>query len=440
MIKYSKEYEKDLNTLTLTEQEKETIKGVGLGTLPPYNLGRDDIILLQRLESRHYELYFTKEHKTERITNVSVRNYLANLGFNKRYFNDIHILMMKKVFEPGEPKWRLKDNIWFYNEYDASEWSILYQYYRDYHKQKKIKINSTTELILPPLHAELFNNVFNDKLSIEYMAIKIKRLLSGVAKSNTYTILRGIGGTGKSLFLHYLSNLIGINQSRTLNHKDLLSSFNGPLYRGVVLTIEEFPTNNGECNSMLRLLKEYVANERITIRRKFMENLTTKNYTNFFITTNYFDLYETMGERRHCEVVSRDIKLIDLPLFKQLDAKQMDFIEALLYEAPLFFKALIEWKCTRFNFNSKFISPTIINYKQVRSQSDFRVKQLIEALLNHDYEAVLSYNNLEINTLTLLPHYNKKTKKFAIPYEVAKEHYMLIDNLELLLDNKIIIE
>ncbi len=107
--------------------------------------------------------------------------------------------------------------------------------------------------MLPPLHAELFNNVFNDKLSIEYMAIKVKRLLSGVSKSNTYTILRGIGGTGKSLFLHYLSNLIGINQSRTLNHKDLLSSFNGALYRGVVLTIEEFPTNTGECNSMLRL-------------------------------------------------------------------------------------------------------------------------------------------------------------------------------------------
>ncbi len=116
---------------------------------------------------------------------------------------------------------------------------------------------------------------------------------------------------------------------------------------------------------MLRLLKEYVANERITIRRKFMENITTKNYTNFFITTNYFDLYETMAERRHCEVVSRDVKLTDLPLFKQLDAKNMDFIEALLYEAPLFFKALIEWKCTRFNFNSKFISPTIINYKQL---------------------------------------------------------------------------
>lgn len=439
MIKYNKEYETELTRLQLTQKEKEIIKNNRRGTLPPSNLGRDDIILLQRLDSRHYELYFTKEQKTERITNVSVRNYLANLGFNKRYFDELHILMMKKVFEPGEPKWRLKDNIWLYNEYEASEWSILYQYYRDYHKQKKIKINSTTTLKLPPLHAELFNNVFNDELSIEYMAIKVKRLLSGITKSNTYTILRGIGGTGKSLFLHYLSNLIGLNQSRTLNHKDLLSTFNGALYRGVVLTIEEFPNNLWECNSMLRSLKEYVANERIAIRRKFMENITTKNYTNFFITTNYFDLYETMAERRHCEVVSRDIKLTDLPLFKQLDAKNMDFIEALLYEAPLFFKALIEWKSTRFNFNSKFISPTIINYKQMRSQSDFKIKQLIEALLNNDYEAILGFNDLEMNTLTLLTHYDREKKRFSIPYEVAKEHYMLIDNLELLLDNEIIV-
>ncbi|GAA7578882.1 hypothetical protein JP0024_15140 [Helicobacter pylori] len=108
MIKYSKTNETELANLQLTEQEKEVIKEMRRGTLPPSNLGRDDIILLQRLESRHYELYFTKEQRTERITNVSVRNYLANLGFNKRYFEEIHILMMKKVFEPGEPKWRLK--------------------------------------------------------------------------------------------------------------------------------------------------------------------------------------------------------------------------------------------------------------------------------------------------------------------------------------------
>ncbi|GHR27809.1 hypothetical protein JP0094_13730 [Helicobacter pylori] len=170
-----------------------------------------------------------------------------------------------------------------------------------------------------------------------------------------------------------------------------------------------------------------------------MENITTQNYTNFFITTNHFDLYETMAERRHCEVVSRDIKLTDLPLFKQLDAKNMDFIEALLYEAPLFFKSLIEWKSTRFNFNSKFLSPTIINYKQLRSQADFKIKQLIEALLNHDYEAILSFNDMEVNTLTLLTHYDRDKKRFSIPYEVAKEHYLLMDNLELLIENKIII-
>ncbi|RVY22477.1 hypothetical protein ECC07_07855, partial [Helicobacter pylori] len=63
--------------------------------------------------------------------------------------------------------------------------------------------------------------------------------------------------------------------------------------------------------------------------------------------------------------------------------------EALLYEAPLFFKALLEWDCQRFTFNSKFISPTIINYKQVRSGSDHRVKMLLEALIDHDYARIL---------------------------------------------------
>ena len=212
------------------------------------------------------------------------------------------------------------------------------------------------------------------------------------------------------------------------------------MYRGVILTIEELPGNLYEANALMRTLKEYVANERITIRRKFMENITAKNYTNFFITTNYFDLYETMAERRHCEVVSRDVKLLDKPLFKKLDDNKIDFIEALLYEAPLFFKSLLEWESTRFNFNSKFISPTIINYKQVRSQSDLKVKQLIEALLSHDYDAILNFNDLEMNTLTLLTHYDQETERFSIPYEVAKEHYMLMDNLDLLLDNEVIVK
>ncbi|WP_415751802.1 DUF5906 domain-containing protein [Helicobacter pylori] len=38
----------------------------------------------------------------------------------------------------------------------------------------------------------------------------------------------------------------------------------------------------------MRALKEYVANERINIRRKFRDNETMQNFTNFFITTNYF--------------------------------------------------------------------------------------------------------------------------------------------------------
>ncbi|WP_162974825.1 hypothetical protein [Helicobacter pylori] len=77
-----------------------------------------------------------------------------------------------------------------------------------------------------------------------------------------------------------------------------------------------------------------------------------------------------MAERRHCEVVSKDKKLLDTPLFAKLTIEKKDFIEALLYEAPLFFKALLEWDCQNFTFNSKFISPIIINYKQVRSGSD----------------------------------------------------------------------
>ncbi len=333
MIDYSYEIKKTLKELKVTDDEMKILKRMALGTLPPSNLGRDDIILFQLTYTKNYELYFTKEQRLEKLNYISARNFMANLGFNKRYFEDLHVLMMKKAFDPSKPKWWLDNNIWHYNEYEKSEHSVVYQFYRDWAKKKNININSTKELKLPPLHAELFNNVFNDNLSIEYMAIKVKRLLSGITKSNTYTILRGIGGSGKSLFLHYLSTLIGLPQSKVLNHKDLLGSFNGDLYRGIILTIEELPNRLWDSNSLLRALKEYVANERINVRRKYRDNETITNHSNFFITTNYFDLYETMAERRHCEVVSKDRKLLDTPLFAKLELQKIDFVEALLYEA-----------------------------------------------------------------------------------------------------------
>ncbi len=185
MIEYTADQLQELEQLKVTEQETEILKRMSIGTLPPSNLGRDDMLLFQLTAFRDYELYFIKEDRLERLSYNSARNFMSNMGFNKCYFEDLHVLMIKKVFEPDQPKWRLDNNIWLYNEYQKSEYSAIYQFYRDYGKKKGINKNSTKELKLPPLHREFFNNVFNDELSIEYMAIKVKRLLSGIKKSNT---------------------------------------------------------------------------------------------------------------------------------------------------------------------------------------------------------------------------------------------------------------
>ncbi|MCQ2840723.1 hypothetical protein JT095_00005, partial [Helicobacter pylori] len=71
-----------------------------------------------------------KEDKLERLSYNSARNFMANLGFNKRYFEDLHVLMMKKVFEPDQPKWRFENNVWLHNEYHKSEYSAIYQFYQ----------------------------------------------------------------------------------------------------------------------------------------------------------------------------------------------------------------------------------------------------------------------------------------------------------------------
>ncbi|PDX24851.1 hypothetical protein [Helicobacter pylori] len=110
MIEYSDEVKKTLQELKVTDDEMKILKRMALGTLPPSNLGRDDLMLFQLTERTGYELYFTKEQRLEKLTPVSARNFMANLGFNKRYFEDLHVLMMKKTFAPDKPKWRLDKN------------------------------------------------------------------------------------------------------------------------------------------------------------------------------------------------------------------------------------------------------------------------------------------------------------------------------------------
>ncbi|MGL2467704.1 hypothetical protein ACOWNJ_05570 [Helicobacter pylori] len=59
MIDYTAEQLQELEQLKVTEQEIEILKRISIGTLPPSNLGRDDMLLFQLTAYRDYELYPT---------------------------------------------------------------------------------------------------------------------------------------------------------------------------------------------------------------------------------------------------------------------------------------------------------------------------------------------------------------------------------------------
>ncbi len=66
MIEYTDEQLQELEQLKVTDQEIEILKRISIGTLPPSNLGRDDMLLFQLTAYRDYELYFTKEQRLKR--------------------------------------------------------------------------------------------------------------------------------------------------------------------------------------------------------------------------------------------------------------------------------------------------------------------------------------------------------------------------------------
>ncbi|WP_164865694.1 hypothetical protein, partial [Helicobacter pylori] len=68
MIDYTAEQVQELEQLKVTEQEIGILKRMSIGTLPPSNLGRDDMILFQLTAYRDYEIYFIKEERLERLS------------------------------------------------------------------------------------------------------------------------------------------------------------------------------------------------------------------------------------------------------------------------------------------------------------------------------------------------------------------------------------
>lgn len=128
----------------------------------------------------------------------------------------------------------------------------------------------------------------NNDTSFDFLS----RILSGCLhyqRTNKITVFSGIGGTGKTTFMNFLSELTG-KAFATPQHDVITGNdkFNVGLQGCVVCYVEE-TSGKGESNymDMFKKMKENCTAEQLNIRPMHGTAYNIKNMINYFISTNF---------------------------------------------------------------------------------------------------------------------------------------------------------
>lgn len=151
---------------------------------------------------------------------------------------------------------------------------------------------------------DLLNKLMDEddaKVVLQWLACKVQ---NPTKKINWSPILVGTKGNGKTTIAAILANIIGSRYSTVINKESLKEKFNGWIHNRCFVVVEEIKIGNDF--EVINRLKEYVANERISMRRMQQDSLTINNHADFFFCSNFVDAIKIENdERRWFPVMTR---------------------------------------------------------------------------------------------------------------------------------------
>lgn len=110
-------------------------------------------------------------------------------------------------------------------------------------------------------------------------------------KSGTSWIFHGVSGTGKGLLVSkVLKPLFGPDHVVEFTASNLEDQFNAPLERALILWLDEMHLDNArQTSTVMNKLKNYITEERISIRGMRQNAFSAPSYLNVIIATNHPD-------------------------------------------------------------------------------------------------------------------------------------------------------
>jgi hypothetical protein len=187
-----------------------------------------------------------------------------------------------------------------YNTYQPPLW------YRDYYYSGGTVPVKKREVIPEEYHKFLTHLVGNDAPSYNY----ILDWMANAIRSRNYCILATIGnqGVGKGVLGEIMRKLFGEENSYVGTDRMIKSNFNPQMLNKKFVYIDEVAIRNKQDEDRIKV----VVNDYIEIEKKGIDAQQTKNYANFYISSNNLDALRISADDRRFSIVNlTDTKMRD---------------------------------------------------------------------------------------------------------------------------------
>lgn len=133
-------------------------------------------------------------------------------------------------------------------------------------------------------------NLFPEKADRDRLLDFLAHLAQKPDQKLRYALLmKGVRGDGKTFFDEMMKKVLGETNCTNVSNSAITSRFNSYVGNSVWVCIEEAYQPGKEAHELLNNMKPDITNDYVAVEQKGKDVKTVRNFSNFFLTTNYAD-------------------------------------------------------------------------------------------------------------------------------------------------------
>jgi len=234
------------------------------------------------------EVSFYSE-SSQKFSNLHEDVFMAYRGYKNRAAMIQDCTPCEFRFDPLQKESVIKEvrdvegEIYVFNRYKTPKW---------------LSSTPTTPLKLPERVKNLFENVFPDAETLEYVYSWIYHAYTG--RNHVYLCMVGARGVGKTMVADLVGKLVGDRYYQKADDSMLDDKFNSQLENARLVFYDEINVNDPD---KINKLKRF-SNQVTSVQAKGKDTKTVRNFSSGMLANNYIDGLQIGPEERRFSIVS----------------------------------------------------------------------------------------------------------------------------------------